>query len=82
MVPVPPPKTPPGFPDARLVKPKTGFPGGVRKRWKLPDGRILEWDYRHGAIEAYTPNGKHLGQFDSHTGEQTKPADATRTVEP
>jgi len=82
MPPVPPPKYPPAFPDVRYVRPKTPFSGGMRKRWKGPDGTIYEWDYQHGAVEVYTARGKHLGQFDSSTGIQEKPADSTRTVEP
>jgi RHS repeat-associated protein len=41
----PAPKTLPGFPDAGKG---TYNPESDRKRWKLPDGSILEWDYQHG----------------------------------
>jgi hypothetical protein len=37
---------------------------------------------KHGAVEKYNRRGKHLGEFNSETGEQTKPADKTREVEP
>ncbi|MQT72046.1 toxin, partial [Pseudomonas sp. FSL R10-0071] len=30
-------------------------------RWKVSDGRILEWDYQHGAVEMYDKRGNHLG---------------------
>ncbi|WP_218565491.1 colicin E3/pyocin S6 family cytotoxin [Actinobacillus lignieresii] len=33
-------------------------------------------------IEKYNPKGKHLGEFNYKTGEQTKNADPTRRVEP
>jgi hypothetical protein len=29
------------------------FPGGLRRRWRDPDGMIHEWDYRHGMAMAY-----------------------------
>ena len=79
----PPPKLPvAGFPDLRPVRPKTGFPGGLRRRWKDPEGTIYEWDYQHGAFEAYDPRGKHLGEFDPITGEQTKTPNPRQSVEP
>ena len=82
MPPVPPPKVPAAFPDLRRVKPKTSFSAGKRARWKDDEGRIYEWDYQHGEVEIYTSKGKHMGQFNSHTGVQTQPAISTRTVEP
>lgn len=46
------------------------------------NGKIYEWDSQHGTVEVYDKTGrKHLGEFDSVTGEQTKPADPTRRVE-
>nr|WP_243647943.1 colicin E3/pyocin S6 family cytotoxin [Cricetibacter osteomyelitidis] len=64
--------------------PKTPFQGGssLRARWKDKDGRIYEWDSQHGALEVYNKRGKHLGEFDYKTGNQTKPADPKRTIEP
>jgi hypothetical protein len=51
-MPFPPPKLPvEGFPDLRPVRPKTQFPGGLRRRWKDPAGRIYEWDYPEYTIE-------------------------------
>ena len=47
-----------------------------------PKGRIYEWDSQHGAVEIYDSQGKHLGEFNPETGEQTKNADSTREVEP
>ena len=72
----------PGFPNAQKVKPKTRFPGGLRRRWKIPSGDILEWDYRHGHIEAYNRRGEHVGEFDFRTGQQIGPAVPDRKVEP
>jgi hypothetical protein len=77
-----PPGLLPGFPDARPARLKTPFPGGLRKRWKDPDGRIYEWDYQHGDVEVYDKRGRHLGQFDHETGERQKDADSTMDVEP
>lgn len=57
----------PGFPDAKQTKPLNNRP-----RWTDSRGNILEWDYQHGAIEKYTKNGKHLGEFDPVTGDMTK----------
>jgi hypothetical protein len=54
----------------------------VPRRWKTRDGIIFEWDSQHGVVEKYNKRGKHLGEFDPETGEQTKSADATREVEP
>lgn len=71
-----PPQALSGFPDAVRVPQKTH-----RARWKLPDGSILEWDYQHGRVEKYNPRGKHQGEFDPNTGEQTKPRDQSRTTE-
>lgn len=71
-----PPQALPGFPDAVRVPQKTH-----RARWKLPDGSILEWDYQHGRVEKYNPRGKHQGEFDPNTGEQTKPRNPSRTTE-
>jgi hypothetical protein len=72
------------FPDAMRAARKTRVKGGgaLRKRWKTAKGTIYEWDSRHGAVEMYTKRGQHLGEYDPITGEQTKPADKTRSVEP
>ena len=83
--PVPPPDTLPAFPDA--VKAPRRSPvrggGGLRRRWVGEDGRIYEWDSRHGAVEVYNKTGKrHLGEYDPDTGKQLKPPDPTRTTEP
>jgi hypothetical protein len=77
-----PPKTLPAFPNAVPAKAKTPFGGGIRKRWVLPDGRILEWDYQHGTVEMYDKRGRHLGEYDPNTGQQTKPPDPTRRITP
>ncbi|MFH0024391.1 colicin E3/pyocin S6 family cytotoxin [Pseudomonas fluorescens] len=71
-------------PDARWAPPKTPIKGGggLRPRWKDKEGIIFEWDFRHGAVEKYTKRDRHLGEYNHETGEQTKPADPTRRIEP
>jgi len=78
-----PPSLLPAFPDAKTAPSKTFVRGGgiKRRRWKDSAGRIYEWDSQHGAVELYTKQGKHLGEYNPITGEQTKPADPTRRVE-
>ncbi|AZE10982.1 Colicin E3 [Pseudomonas chlororaphis subsp. aureofaciens] len=70
------------FPDAKQVKSKSSVQGGGKKRprWKDRKGRIYEWDSQHGAVELYDKQGKHLGEYDSVSGEQTKPAQPGRTT--
>jgi hypothetical protein len=80
--PVIPPKTLSGFPEAKRAKAKTPRPGGLRKRWKDPDGAIYEWDYRHGTVEVYDRYGRHIGEFDPETGKRISDADPSRSVEP
>jgi RHS repeat-associated protein len=79
---IPPPRGLDAFPDARRVPPKTGFPGGLRARWKDSDGKIYEWDYQHGRVERYDRRGRHEGDFDPESGKATGPPDSTRRVEP
>lgn len=74
---IPPPQNLPAFPDAVRVRRKNN-----RVRWQDSDGNIYEWDYQHGRVEKYNKRGKHLGEFDPNTGEQTKPADPSRTTDP
>lgn len=71
------------FPDAIKVDGKTRVKGGggVRRRWKDSKGRIFEWDSQHGAVEMYDRQGKHLGEYDAVTGQQTKPPKPDRKVE-
>ncbi|GLO58913.1 hypothetical protein PPUJ20066_49490 [Pseudomonas putida] len=68
------------------ARPKTPIQGGggLRKRWKLPDGCICEWDSQHGEIEKYDRRGRHLGAFDPETGNPipSKNAKSVRRVEP
>ncbi|SUB34306.1 Colicin-E3 [[Pasteurella] mairii] len=40
------------------------------------------WESQHGTLEKYNHKGKHLGEFNYKTGEQTKGADPTRRIEP
>ncbi|UVJ46430.1 colicin E3/pyocin S6 family cytotoxin [Pseudomonas sp. LS1212] len=79
----PAPKGLTAFPYAVKVNSKTRVQGGgnKRNRWKDNKGRIYEWDSQHGAVEMYDKQGKHLGEFDAVTGEQTKPAKPGRNVE-
>ena len=81
---IPAPDELPGIPDAFKQKRKTPVLGGslLRKRWKDKDGNIYEWDYLHGELEKYDKHGKHLGSVDPKTGEQLKPAEKGRKVEP
>ncbi|PSL00642.1 putative cytotoxic protein [Murinocardiopsis flavida] len=79
----PPPKDLSGFPGAKPAKPKTSVQGGggKRKRWKDEKGNIYEWDSQHGTVEKYNKRGKHQGEYDTD-GNQTKPANKDRSVEP
>ncbi|SER96767.1 S-type Pyocin [Pseudomonas sp. NFACC02] len=72
----PAPKGLTAFPDAARDKPKSSVQGSAKKRarWKDSKGRIYEWDSQHGAVEMYDKQGKHLGEYNPETGEQTKPA--------
>lgn len=77
-------QNPSGFPDLQPAKRKTPVQGGggMRKRWEDNEGRIYEWDYRHGTLEKYDRTGKHLGEFDAGTGAQLKGPNAARRIEP
>jgi hypothetical protein len=80
--PFPPPKTLPGFPKAKYSPPKTPRAGGgLRKRWRDDEGRIYEWDSRHGAVEVYSKRGRHLGEWHPVTGKQLKGANPNYKVE-
>jgi len=79
---IPAPRSLPAFPTARRARPKTPFGGGLRARWVDGNGNIYEWDSQHGKVEKYDRRGRHLGEFDPVTGQQTKPADPTRRVQP
>ena len=48
----------------------------------IQKGNIYEWDSQHGTLEKYNKRGKHQGEFDPKTGEQTKPKNKKREVEP
>jgi hypothetical protein len=79
-----PPKRFPGFPNAEPRTPKTLISngGGLRKRWKDPDGTIYEWDYLHGSVEKFDKRGKHLGEFNFRTGIKLKGPDPKRKIVP
>jgi hypothetical protein len=64
------------------VRGKTRFPGGIRRRWRDPDGTIYEWDYQHGTVEVYDRHGSHLGEYEPSSGAQMGSAVLGRTVEP
>jgi hypothetical protein len=72
---VTPPKALQAFPDARSMPKKAPR---YRSWWKDADGTTYEWDYQHGAVEKYSKSGKHLGEYDPNTGEQTKPPEPGR----
>ncbi|MGD9591619.1 MAG: ankyrin repeat domain-containing protein [Candidatus Berkiella sp.] len=74
------PNTLPGFPEAKRADPGTPYSGGLRPRWKLPNGKILEWDSQHGELEMYDKRGKHLGAFDFNTGMQIKDKKPSRNI--
>lgn len=78
----PAPKGLTAFPDATKDKSKSSVQRGGKKRarWKDSKGRIYEWDSQHGAVEMYDRQGKHLGEYNPETGEQTKPAKPGRTT--
>lgn len=80
----PAPENLPAFPDANRTKRKTPVQGGggLRRRWKAPDGTIYEWDSQHGTVEKYDRKGRHLGEFDPQTGKQLKPPNPRRKVKP
>ncbi|MEP7219924.1 MAG: colicin E3/pyocin S6 family cytotoxin, partial [Bacteroidota bacterium] len=62
-----------GFPDAIRMP----TPAGGRPWWKIKGG-WLEWDFMHGTVEQYDKRGKHQGEYDPETGEQTDPPDKGR----
>ena len=76
------PETLPAYPDTYSVKSKASVQGGGKKRarWLDRKGRIYEWDSKSNAVERYDKLGKHLGEFNHITGEQTKPAKPGRTT--
>ncbi|HEK1686894.1 TPA: S-type pyocin domain-containing protein [Pseudomonas putida] len=78
-----PPKNLIAFPDAKPVGAKSSVLGGgkLRRRWVDSKGRIYEWDSQHGRVELYDKQGRHLGEFDSVSGNQTKSAVPGRTTE-
>ena len=51
--------------------------GRVRRNER---GQLMEWDYRHGEIELYDRNRRHLGAVDAVTGEFVKPPEPGRTL--
>ncbi|QYK47103.1 MAG: hypothetical protein KF838_09945 [Phycisphaeraceae bacterium] len=51
-----------------------------RQRWRGPDGRLYEWDRRHGHVEMYNANGRHLGVLDS-SGKSIKHAVKGRVID-
>jgi putative cytotoxic protein len=79
-----PPSSLPAFPAAARARGKTPVQGGggMRPRWKDPDGKIYEWDYQEGHVEVYNRRGRHQGAFDPQTGRKIKSADPERRVEP
>jgi len=66
------------------MRPKTRKSRSSRRRRWLDEhtGNLLEWDYQHGRIEMFDRRGNHLGEYDPETGEQTKPAEKNRKIDP
>jgi len=81
---VPPRRRLKAFPNAFRVGAKTPRSGGgLRTRWKdQSNGRIYEWNYQHGRVEAYNPRGEHLGEYDADTGQRLNGPTPGRTVIP
>jgi hypothetical protein len=46
------------------------------------DKKIHTWDHTHNEIERFDKNGNHEGAFDPTTGEQVKPADPNKRIDP
>ncbi|WP_082348834.1 colicin E3/pyocin S6 family cytotoxin [Planktothricoides sp. SR001] len=71
-----------GFPGAKRIRSKTNIKGGSkRKRWQWKKF-ILDEDTQHEAVEKFRESdGKHLGECDPQTGEQTKPANPKRRLQ-
>jgi hypothetical protein len=38
------------------------------------EGNIYEWNYQHGAVEKYSEDDKHRGEYDAETGTQNSQA--------
>jgi hypothetical protein len=80
---VPAPLLLPAYPGAARVHGRTLMPGGgVRQRWISRTGMIYEWDYRHGAVEVYATQGRHLGELDPVTVVKMKPPNPSYKVGP
>lgn len=79
----PAPDTLAGFPDAVPARPRTPVQGGggLRRRWEIPGGPVLEWDYQHGTVEMYNRRGRHIGECDPNTGKQLTRPIPTRSIE-
>jgi hypothetical protein len=75
----------PAFPDAERDRPKTPRQGGagLRPRWRdRGTGRIYEWDSRHGTVEVYDDQGRHIGEFHPSSGKQLKGPNPNYASEP
>ena len=56
-----------------------GLSGGKRRYYELDRLQVGEGGH-HGEVEGYNGQGKHVGAFDSETGNQIKPADPSRSI--
>ena len=81
MPPYPAPDYLAAWPEARLVRAKTAYGGGLRRRWK-DRVFIYEWDYRYGTVERYDLRGRPRGEFDADTGRQVGEPIASRRIAP
>lgn len=52
------------------------------RRWRDAAGkRLYEWDARHGELEMYNAQGRHLGAVDPQTGALVKAAVKGRKID-
>lgn len=56
---------------------------GLRPRWRdRRTGRIYEWDSRHGTVEVFDRQGRHIGEFHPSSGKQLKDPNPNYRVDP
>jgi hypothetical protein len=58
-----------------------GFVHGDRRWRSTCKKRLYTWDGFHGEIEVFSSRGRHLGVFDSMTGNYIKSAVKGRTID-
>ncbi|MBO0735246.1 MAG: hypothetical protein J2P48_01550 [Alphaproteobacteria bacterium] len=73
----------PGFPRAARTKGKTWFPGGIRRRWKDPDGMIYEWDlptWPHRGVRSPRAAPMRFRPGDRRPREPARPGENSRAM--